>query len=195
MNARKIIVFLIGITVVAYLTGIFLLQMLNIYPINNLVLTCSSIGLIALVFLLAIFDYIAVKSLNRVFDFFPDIEGEAPSIAEWTSKKTWRSLPNWITALTVLSVTIIYSMTVTFSFPEMDKRITEYIHNDSILYMRTGEVKGFSFFRGGEATSSDQLFHMDLNIRVYAKNGSFPLKVLVDKVEDNYIINKVTILN
>ncbi|MFN8255674.1 MAG: hypothetical protein U0W24_08305 [Bacteroidales bacterium] len=194
MKLRKSIHLLIGLTVLGWWLGTFLLQLLNIYPFNTIVLTYSASGLIVLIILLIIHDLIKFKSIKYVMDFFPDIKGESPTMEEWTSGKVWKSFPKWITALTVLWVIMTYTMVSSFTFPSMNTTITEFIKRDSFVSERIGDVKGFGFFKGGSSFTSKDSVHLELTIRVYGSNGNFPLEVIVDKQNETYKISEIKIL-
>ena len=173
---------------------------LNIYPYNNLVLYYSSLGLLSLIILLALHDLIVFKNISRILNFFPDIKGipgmieKFPSLEEWASAKTWKSLPKWITAVTLVWVCFSYALSSTFSVPEMNKSLTEYINKDSVIYSRIGTVKGFSFFKGGSSTTTTDSTHLELTIRVYGEKGNFPLEVFIDRRNGNNAIRRMTML-
>lgn len=194
MSLRKIIHLLIAFALIGWWLGTFLFQLLDIYPYNNLILSYSSLGLIALTFLLAIHDLIVFKSLEYFMDFFPDTKGEFPTLEEWASARVWKSLPQWVTACTVFWVLLTYSTFPQFSFPSMNSLIKEYINNDSLSSSRIGEVKGFSFYKGGSGFSSIDTLPMELTIRVYGSKGNFPLEVTINKKSETYNISKLLIL-
>jgi len=194
MPTRRIIQILIATCVILLWLGLFLFQMLNIYPYNNWGLIYSSSGLICLVILLAIHDWIKYKSLIRILDVFPNMQGESPSFKEWISRKTWLSLPKWIVALTVISICIFFVYSHSETFPDIDAQIAETMKTDSISNNRIGKIEGFSFFRSWENTNSQNNLPARLSVRVYGEKGNFPLEVSVESYNDRNIIKRIRIL-
>ena len=194
INIRIILRILIGLSALGWWIGACYLQILDIYPYNYFLLYYSSFFCVFLAFLLAVHDWIKYKSLNNFFDFYPDIAGSEPTIKEWFSKKVWRSAPKWYVAVTIIWVIINFSFRNIYSFPNMEKNLTETINNDEYLKSQIGKVKGYGYFRGGLLTTNSDSLHLDLTIRVYGQKGNFPLEVTVDKENIFFKIKKIEIL-
>lgn len=194
MILRKSIQFFIAIAAIAWWVGSLFLQTSNIYPYNNLLLSYSSLSLMALIVLLVVHDLIVFRSAKQVLDFLPATKRRAPSLEELGSAKLWRSLPKWIIACTTLWILMTYAMLSSFTFPHMNEVITEYIKKDKKSSNKIGVIKGFGFYKGGTSFTSQDSSHFDLTIRVYGSNGNFPLKISIDKKHESYQIKSLHIL-